>query len=149
MIKQLDEFRRIKSAEAGAFGLRCTAAERRDWEKVKELERRGWEKEKEKDRRDWEAEKEKDRRDWEAEKEKERRGWEAEKDLERRGWEKEKEKERRPPAAHPVETRNLALAAGWRVWGPDDPELFNGEVLCPKHRHLSMAAVLKRHARGE
>jgi hypothetical protein len=54
-----------------------------------------------------------------------------------------------PAARHHGETRELALAAGWRVWGPDDPELLNGEVLCPRHRELTMAAVARRLAKGE
>lgn len=47
------------------------------------------------------------------------------------------------------ELRELAIKGGWRLSGPDDPELFNGEALCPKHRRSSIADVLKRHARGE
>ncbi len=41
--------------------------------------------------------------------------------------------------------RALALSAGWRLSGSDEPELFNGEALCPKHRACSISDVLKRH----
>jgi hypothetical protein len=49
------------------------------------------------------------------------------------------------------ELRELALKGGWRLSGSEEPELFNGEALCPKHRRCSIADVLKRHAvpRGE
>ncbi len=41
--------------------------------------------------------------------------------------------------------RELAITAGWRLSGSDDPSLFNGEALCPKHRACSISDVLKRH----
>jgi hypothetical protein len=41
--------------------------------------------------------------------------------------------------------RELAIIAGWRLSGSEEPELFNGEALCPKHRACSISDVLKRH----
>jgi hypothetical protein len=43
--------------------------------------------------------------------------------------------------------RELAIAAGWRLSGSDEPELFNGEALCPRHTRCSIVDVIARYPR--
>jgi hypothetical protein len=41
----------------------------------------------------------------------------------------------RSPAAKTAEgMRGVAVRAKWRVWGRRDPELRDGEALCPTHK---------------
>lgn len=47
------------------------------------------------------------------------------------------------------ELRQLAIAAGWRLSGSDEPELLNGEALCPMHRSCSIADVIAKYAQRE
>lgn len=49
---------------------------------------------------------------------------------------------RSPPVVEHQDMRDVAIAAGWRIWGPGDTELFTGEVLCPDHTLDCMAAAI-------